>query len=311
MESAWHPDPTGRHQYRWWDGARWTEHASDNGTAVIDPLDAPAAVVPTPVVPTPVVPTPVVPTPVVPTSFPSPLGAPSPVSPASAPPKRRRTGLIVGGVAAAVLVVGGGAALLAGRGDGGADVSLGEHDESLASDSGYVAYRLRLERGDAVRFRVEPGTDLDAVVSIVADTATAESDAEFIADNLSTLFDNQVGSADDVLDELFTPGDEVFTRGEAEDEFGDHYVLQTMDNDYEGALETDYYVSFGDGDYWLVVTSADGTSSDDFRLIVEQSDEQWVLDEDTTLDDISDYQEQDFFTDEGFYEDPEPYELVE
>ncbi len=35
---AWHPDPSGRHQHRYWDGSQWTEHVSDNGTAATDPV---------------------------------------------------------------------------------------------------------------------------------------------------------------------------------------------------------------------------------------------------------------------------------
>jgi hypothetical protein len=35
---AWHPDPTGRHQLRYWDGRTWSEHVSDNGVAGADPL---------------------------------------------------------------------------------------------------------------------------------------------------------------------------------------------------------------------------------------------------------------------------------
>ncbi|WP_404439040.1 DUF2510 domain-containing protein [Microbacterium aerolatum] len=38
--AAWHPDPTGRHQYRYWDGAIWTEHVADNSARSVDPLDA-------------------------------------------------------------------------------------------------------------------------------------------------------------------------------------------------------------------------------------------------------------------------------
>jgi hypothetical protein len=37
---AWYPDPTGRHDHRWWDGAAWTAHIADAGTAGIDPLGA-------------------------------------------------------------------------------------------------------------------------------------------------------------------------------------------------------------------------------------------------------------------------------
>ncbi len=36
---AWHPDPTGRHDHRWWDGTRWTEHVADAGVSAVDPLD--------------------------------------------------------------------------------------------------------------------------------------------------------------------------------------------------------------------------------------------------------------------------------
>ena len=36
--AAWHPDPTSAHEYRWWDGTRWTEHVADGGQASVDPL---------------------------------------------------------------------------------------------------------------------------------------------------------------------------------------------------------------------------------------------------------------------------------
>ena len=31
--AAWRPDPTGRHEHRYWDGSTWTEHVSDGGLA--------------------------------------------------------------------------------------------------------------------------------------------------------------------------------------------------------------------------------------------------------------------------------------
>jgi hypothetical protein len=37
----WHPDPSGRHQLRYWDGSNWTDHVSDGGVTVTDPLTAP------------------------------------------------------------------------------------------------------------------------------------------------------------------------------------------------------------------------------------------------------------------------------
>jgi uncharacterized RDD family membrane protein YckC len=33
----WAADPLGRHQYRYWDGAQWSEHVSDNGLLAVDP----------------------------------------------------------------------------------------------------------------------------------------------------------------------------------------------------------------------------------------------------------------------------------
>lgn len=33
---AWHPDPSGRFHYRWWDGSQWTSHVSLDGHVLID-----------------------------------------------------------------------------------------------------------------------------------------------------------------------------------------------------------------------------------------------------------------------------------
>jgi hypothetical protein len=36
---AWHPDPTGRFDLRWWDGRLWTEHVTRDGRPEVDPID--------------------------------------------------------------------------------------------------------------------------------------------------------------------------------------------------------------------------------------------------------------------------------
>ncbi len=38
--AAWHPDPTGRHELRYWDGTQWTEHVSDQGVQTTSPVNA-------------------------------------------------------------------------------------------------------------------------------------------------------------------------------------------------------------------------------------------------------------------------------
>jgi uncharacterized protein YxjI len=35
--ARWHPDPFGRHELRYWDGSRWTEHVSSHGKQATDP----------------------------------------------------------------------------------------------------------------------------------------------------------------------------------------------------------------------------------------------------------------------------------
>ena len=38
MDSGWHPDPSGKHELRFWDGERWTDHVSSSGQQRRDPL---------------------------------------------------------------------------------------------------------------------------------------------------------------------------------------------------------------------------------------------------------------------------------
>jgi Domain of unknown function (DUF4389)/Protein of unknown function (DUF2510) len=39
--AQWYADPTGRHQFRYWDGAQWTPQVSDGGTTGFDPPGGP------------------------------------------------------------------------------------------------------------------------------------------------------------------------------------------------------------------------------------------------------------------------------
>jgi uncharacterized protein (AIM24 family) len=46
--AAWLPDPTGKHELRYWNGDAWTEHVADDGVQATDPTpnDAPAPATP-------------------------------------------------------------------------------------------------------------------------------------------------------------------------------------------------------------------------------------------------------------------------
>ena len=36
--AGWEPDPTGRNEYRYWDGQAWTEHVSNGPVQASDPI---------------------------------------------------------------------------------------------------------------------------------------------------------------------------------------------------------------------------------------------------------------------------------
>lgn len=38
--AAWHPDPTGRHELRYWNGSAWSDHVSNQGETSKDPVTA-------------------------------------------------------------------------------------------------------------------------------------------------------------------------------------------------------------------------------------------------------------------------------
>ena len=37
---GWQPDPSGKHDHRYWDGSQWTDNVSDGGVASTDPYVA-------------------------------------------------------------------------------------------------------------------------------------------------------------------------------------------------------------------------------------------------------------------------------
>lgn len=66
--AGWHPDPTGRHELRYSDGAQWTEHVANDQVTAVDPYTAPVPPPPAPPVPPPA-------------AAPAPAAQPAPPSP--------------------------------------------------------------------------------------------------------------------------------------------------------------------------------------------------------------------------------------
>lgn len=141
-DGSWQPDPTHRHQLRWWDGGNWTDHVSDNGVAGIDPpgFIASSAAAPA-VTPAP---------PATPWGAPVAGTAPPAGSPAavlreqgvilteSAPPpsKPSRRGLIVGAAVAVAAVIVGAFLFLGGDDD---ERTLGDGIDTTLSSSATTA----------------------------------------------------------------------------------------------------------------------------------------------------------------------------
>ena len=91
--AGWLPDPTGRFDHRYWDGAQWTEHVSRSGQAAIDAFDASPPPVP-----------PAVPAPPGPPASPGPVAYPS--QPSQAPVYGAPVQATVAGLAIASMVLG-------------------------------------------------------------------------------------------------------------------------------------------------------------------------------------------------------------
>lgn len=121
---GWNPDPSGRHEYRYWDGSSWTDDVSDNGVTATDPIGSPGA----PTGPT----APADPAPTEPFDPTQAYGqAPPPggydpygtggYPPATPPSKGVPKGLLIGGAVAVVALIIGLVVVLTGGGDDGDD----------------------------------------------------------------------------------------------------------------------------------------------------------------------------------------------
>lgn len=104
-DAGWKPDPSGRHQHRYFDGTSWTDQVSDNGTLGTDPMDAAAAPEP--------------PASTGPAAFAAPSAPPPGSTGATGGGKKDPTPFIIGGVLLVILV--GVGIYFATRGDDGPD----------------------------------------------------------------------------------------------------------------------------------------------------------------------------------------------
>jgi len=152
MSAGWHPDPEGRHEYRYRDEDGWTDQVSDGGVTSTDPPGSAAT---------------------------APMAAAPGAPPADKPKRKVPVGILalIGVVIAAA--VAGAVILLAGGDDGGGDDAGGGAGEdggeeaadgdlsgTISEDEPFTVRAFDLEAGEAVRIVVEPDGDLDARLTL-------------------------------------------------------------------------------------------------------------------------------------------------
>jgi hypothetical protein len=314
--AAWHPDPSGRHQYRWWDGEHWTTTVSDDGVTYdesphpIEPPPAPAAAPAATSLPPPDVTTrvgPAAPS----TSEAAATDAASPSeTPAPAGGNQRPRIIVLAAVAA--LLVAGAAVWFAMRDGGDSGSSSGgsfqEVSGELTEDGDYLSLDVTLDQGQAFRFRVEPGPELDSELFIAVDESTAVDIATVFYNAAETSAADMASDAEEFADLLFTPGSDMFRPGAVQTSFADSSVISMRDPGYEGEPDADFFVALASGTYTVVTQSYGGDGS--ARFMVEVWDDTVDMDQflalleinpDTYFDTIP------WFNEPAFFEDEAPY----
>jgi Protein of unknown function (DUF2510) len=179
--AGWEPDPTGRHDHRYFDGTAWTDDVADAGQASLDPLaEAVASATVNPVVSGPGT--------VTGTGGRAPAGAPPPpvgytlpTVPAGPGGKGSATGakrpnrrvLVVAAAVAVVALVGGTMAVLGG-GSSGSDTGVGNFSGTIPAKGTFV-HRVKASKGQVLLAKVLPqSTDLLPVLSVATDVQTID-----------------------------------------------------------------------------------------------------------------------------------------
>jgi hypothetical protein len=294
LAPSWQPDPFKRHHYRWWDGAEWTESVADKGRVSIDPLPSAPAPPRVTVSTMPALdgdpPSQASPTP----------GAGYATEPIPGSPVRRW--FLIGLTATLVLGVLG--YLWFTREQVRSQPSaLGVTLGQLTGPGQFVSREVRMDDGDAIRFRVEGNEDRDLLTYFVAEDQLATDHVL----RYFTDYGTNVGLSDsfDLLTDL-TEADDVLSDSEIQDRVRNLTIIQASDRCCAGVPDTDEFIATVPGTYRIVVVEAEGRDSD-VRIVVEKLSRQLF-----SYAEITDALENDpFFTDTGFFEDTEPYVLNE
>jgi hypothetical protein len=150
--AGWLPDPTSRHEYRYWDGGDWTADVSDAGVAATDPMPAPAPVAATPAR--------------------APEPTPDRASTASTRSRRNsRLPVIVAAGVVVVLLVG--FLVTRGGGGGGGSAGLGTTKGNVPANGVFI-HHVEVPANSVLLVKAIPEGSFDLVLSLAADFPTIE-----------------------------------------------------------------------------------------------------------------------------------------
>lgn len=296
---GWLPDPTGRHQYRYWDGRNWTANVSDNGVVSNDPLQAPTP--PTQVYtpsPGPTAPS----APQAPGAYPPAGGVPpyqaaqTPSQPYVAPTTTKKKGLnpfvlIIPAVIIVVAVV----AFFTLAGGGGGD-GTGKFAKKITNQTQLDRFKVKLKKGDLLRINAAPEKKLDIQIALVPPEGVFTGEESI----LSERFSDQLPSDFNFSDQL----DSVLASDETDffSDIGnkDKLVALKVDDGTEGVAEKKLMLAPVDGTY-LFLVRAFGGQTGSYTMTFTRTERAKLVKNDALLSEAFDSAEfSEFFTSDLF-----------
>lgn len=267
---GWHPDPSGKHQHRFWDGTKWTDQVADGGVAANDPIAPPS---------------------------------PAETQSATPPPTqgKRSAPMMIGLGLLVVLVVGGGLLLI--TRDGGSGGGAGEFTLEVTSDR-ITAHEIQAKAGDHIalhfdnahRINAMMGIDRDSYPDLVGVGAFYPVDVRhlFGPDSYSDWGEHQEAFSDQFSDELSDPSGDIDAWPELPGYGGIPIFPEYGTTFHEGYDIVGWaLIAPVDGTYAVLFTS-DGATRD-VQLSVEITRPDRVP-ESFGTDDLTDFYSDDFYS---------------
>ncbi|MGH9118287.1 MAG: DUF2510 domain-containing protein [Acidimicrobiales bacterium] len=199
-EAGWHADPLGRHQFRYWDGANWSDHVADAGVTSWDPVAPPVGPVP-----------------------PAYGYIGQPARPVRVRRSRKKLWLALGLVVVVVAAAVGVFSFLVSRVDG-----AGTFARELEVGGSTLVHTVRAQDDTVILIRVAPDAGgFDPVVGVSADEATIDRYAEF--------FGTEGPLADDEFAGVVPEGTQLLAVSDAADAGADEvtFVATPLGGEFE------------------------------------------------------------------------------